>query len=325
MIDTTTKNKSFIFAWRFLQDKNIYNNDFMLQLNDETLQGFELSDIDQIEDAKERNELIQKVLTECKNNIWFFFREIVRIGNGVTNSIGFHENDSRFILSPLSAKLIYLYDKNQNFIVTQSALDKNHYGLTTLIHLLSFFNFNFRSSQTIPVIMDNTISDDYSIIKGIYKSNYRLFSVMDYNNLDINKKNIKIRNDESYSLCFNDTDEHCMFGINNVNNPIFLYRMIKSCYENEKNHLFMKVVNRYNIPTTFKRLINPAISKKINIDDGSIIDEYMNDLISISEDMMIIKDSDYKSIFDNHGLKHIVKKIFLIVNENKSNNDIFDK
>lgn len=325
MIDTTTKNKSFIVVWRFLQDKNIDNNDFMLQLNDESLQGFELSDIDKIEDAKERNGLIQKVLTECKNNIWFFFREIVRIGNGVANSIGFHENDSKFILTPLTAKLIYLYDKNQNFIVTQSIMNNNHYGLTTLIHLLSFFNFNFRSSQTIPVIMDNAISDDHAMIKGIYKSNYRLFSVMDYNNLDINKKIIKIRSDEKYSLYFDDTDDHYMFGINNVNNPIFLYRMIKLCYENEKNHLFMKVVNRYNIPTTFKSLIYPSLSKKININDGSIIDEYIGDLISISEDMMIIKDSDYKSIFDNHGLKHIAKKIFLIVNDNKSNNDIFDK
>ena len=87
----------------------------------------------------------------------------------------------------------------------------------------------------------------------------------------------------------------------------------------------IKVIQKAIIVVKITFILIKQIAKKINIDDGSIIDEYMNDLISISEDMMIIKDSDYKSIFDNHGLKHIVKKIFLIVNENKSNNDIFDK
>ena len=78
MIHKTTKNPSFLNMRYFLQDNNVENDSFMLELYDESLENFDISDLS-TGDNKAREALISRVIKECQKNIWFFFREVVRI------------------------------------------------------------------------------------------------------------------------------------------------------------------------------------------------------------------------------------------------------
>lgn len=111
MIDVNTKNKSFINMWRYLQDMDVDKCDFMLQLNDTSLEGFNQSDFANISDKDEIKDLMHRVVRECKNNIWFFFREVVN-----TNIFNSTQGNAPIIHTPYtltyqSMCLIYLYSK----------------------------------------------------------------------------------------------------------------------------------------------------------------------------------------------------------------------
>lgn len=111
MIDVNTKNKSFINMWRYLQDMDVDKCDFMLQLNDTSLEGFNQSDFANIRDKDEIKDLMHRVVRECKNNIWFFFREVVN-----TNIFNSTQGNAPIIHTPYtltyqSMCLIYLYSK----------------------------------------------------------------------------------------------------------------------------------------------------------------------------------------------------------------------
>ena len=45
MYNTKTKNLSFITMWHYLQDQGIENNIFMLELKDESLINFDITDL----------------------------------------------------------------------------------------------------------------------------------------------------------------------------------------------------------------------------------------------------------------------------------------
>lgn len=145
MINTNTTNTSFINMWRYLQDRNIENNSFMLELHDESLKNFKLEDLE-IEDKTKRYTLLEKVKNECKNNIWFFFREIVRIPNPVAIGSGQpHIGQVQYILNPFEMAMIYSYDKQINFL---SRVDGDvHHGIKTTVNLLEYYTYLFHRSD----------------------------------------------------------------------------------------------------------------------------------------------------------------------------------
>lgn len=68
-----TKNTSFLKIHQFLKEKGIKNNKFFLALYDKDLENI---------DPRAANlpkEIKAKIITECRVNPWYFFREVVRI------------------------------------------------------------------------------------------------------------------------------------------------------------------------------------------------------------------------------------------------------
>lgn len=72
-IHKDTTNQSFLDVHHYLKARGIQNNDFFLALLDTDLRGIDPRD------PNLPNYMKIKVLQECRNNYWYFLREIVRI------------------------------------------------------------------------------------------------------------------------------------------------------------------------------------------------------------------------------------------------------
>ena len=70
--DFNTCNKSFIDMYNFLIDNGVSNNRFMLILNNP-----ELVNVDPWAPKLSLN-MKEKVIEECKTNIWYYLREVIR-------------------------------------------------------------------------------------------------------------------------------------------------------------------------------------------------------------------------------------------------------
>lgn len=84
IIDLKTKNASFIRMASVLRSMGVKNHAFLLALHDKTLQG-----VDPFDYTKLTLEQQLRIALECKNNYWYFFREIVRVpavGDDITTS-----------------------------------------------------------------------------------------------------------------------------------------------------------------------------------------------------------------------------------------------
>jgi len=73
IIDTKTKNESFLRMSLLLKRMGIKNNKFFLALHDRELQGVDPHD------PNISNAMKMKIAFECRRNIWYFLREVVRI------------------------------------------------------------------------------------------------------------------------------------------------------------------------------------------------------------------------------------------------------
>ena len=131
MINKNTKNKSFISAWHYLQDQGVENNSFMLELKNKKLADFSYDKFMNEERTKEQTiELRDMILKEVKENIWFFFREIVRISYNLEGfkSSNFDNSDLfgsiPFHLTEKSLSLIYLYSKGVNIFLKKPDKDE---------------------------------------------------------------------------------------------------------------------------------------------------------------------------------------------------------
>ena len=131
MINKNTTNKSFISAWHYLQDNGVENNSFMLELKNKKLADFSYDKFMNEERTKEQTiELRDMILKEVKENIWFFFREIVRISYNLEGfkSSNFDNSDLfgsiPFHLTEKSLSLIYLYSKGVNIFLKKPDKDE---------------------------------------------------------------------------------------------------------------------------------------------------------------------------------------------------------
>jgi hypothetical protein len=193
--------------WHTLQDLNIENNDFMLELKDESLKEFDISML-QTDDKIMKIKYFDKVREECKNNIWFFFREVVRIYSPVSlYSKATNMENGRFILNLDNMAMIYLYSKNKSFIFPSSGeknwFDSNYdtmknipmkLGTTSTLMLLTLYEKFITNNEREGLSHVYWISDDYSSISErvgdtliergnqIIQSNYHLYqSIEPYN------------------------------------------------------------------------------------------------------------------------------------------------
>ena len=104
--------------WRYLQDMDVENADFMLRLDDESLIDFSPSDFSNLESKDEINELHEKVQRECRNNIWFFFREVVNVNMfGLSYNSPVPQLHIPYQLNYNALWAIYLYSNGVNFAI----------------------------------------------------------------------------------------------------------------------------------------------------------------------------------------------------------------
>lgn len=97
-----TKNESFIKVSERLRNSGVKNYDFMLEIHDTSLLGIDPHNPSLDNITKE------KIKTEIKNNIWYYFREYHQIP-----IIGSDQLQS-FKLTKLTATMIYLFDKSRH-------------------------------------------------------------------------------------------------------------------------------------------------------------------------------------------------------------------
>jgi flagellin-specific chaperone FliS len=75
--DFETKNESFLKLAALYKAMGIRNHTFLLALHDQSLRGVDPFDYNKITD-----ELVIRITTECRNNPWYFFREVARVPAG---------------------------------------------------------------------------------------------------------------------------------------------------------------------------------------------------------------------------------------------------
>lgn len=195
MINKETHNQSFINMWRHLQDMKVENNSFMLELHDESLKNFRLEDL-ATDDKSKRIDLMNRITFECQRNIWFFFRELIRI----PNPIAFHScqlpvGQINYILNPTELNMIYAYEKGINLI---TKLDNVPKGIRTTLRLLEFYSHLFGSQDDNYVISydDDSIDDNlrYYMIRNAN------FSTFPMSSADITNKSYAIRTDAGFNI-----------------------------------------------------------------------------------------------------------------------------
>lgn len=87
IVDTKTSNPTFLRLAGLYKSMNVVNHSFLLALHDSKLQGVDPYD----EYLPE--ETIVRIVTECKRNPWYFFREVARVpSSSGTEPVRFRAN-----------------------------------------------------------------------------------------------------------------------------------------------------------------------------------------------------------------------------------------
>lgn len=132
--DLNTKNKSFIKMRQYLQDNNIENNLFMLETKNKDLIGIDIIEKLNTLEGEELKKFRIDITEECKNNIWFYFREVLRLAKplGFTIDDIKYENSIPFTLNPYFMAIIYAYEKGLNFFAQAPNGTEGSFILTCL-------------------------------------------------------------------------------------------------------------------------------------------------------------------------------------------------
>ncbi len=142
MISEKTNNLSFLKMQYNLQDDGCVNFYMINEVNDKSLDGvdvyrhlFEIRN-----DSVRKNDFIFRVMQECRDNIWYFFREVVRIPTQLNKETYIDSNLAMFPLTPKSAMMIQLYNNEIGFSTYSNTLNYNEvYTMLLLILYKEFF------------------------------------------------------------------------------------------------------------------------------------------------------------------------------------------
>ena len=156
MKDYSTSNFSFLKVEEQLRLQGIKNSDFMLELIDEDLVGIDPYD------STLSDELKQKIITESNNNIWYYFRELLKIKN-------YNGDFIPFKLTKLTATMIYLYHNNSHqYINAHKESYKNIIDFLKLYdkskNIIHIDKSEFISDNVYDIYIDNNIEDNTLLI-----------------------------------------------------------------------------------------------------------------------------------------------------------------
>lgn len=119
MLSENTINISFKNLQYKLQDNNIENCFFMNQTIDSSLNDLDVyKELYNLRNKQaDKNLLLDKIKAECACNIWYYFREVVRLPDKYHIELSDSNNLSMFPINSIIAKMIYLYDNNYSSVI----------------------------------------------------------------------------------------------------------------------------------------------------------------------------------------------------------------
>ena len=153
--DFNTKNKSFLALYEHLKKKGVKNNNFFLMLFDKGLIGIDPRDPELTDEYKYR------ILIECKNNYWYFLREVVLLPS-IDSNCGVNYNLNRGTLA-----FNYCLVNNFNAMIDLP----NYYGKEISIIIRTLWEYLFIDGHYKTILINNRT--EYSVnnlkkMKDIY-------------------------------------------------------------------------------------------------------------------------------------------------------------
>lgn len=180
MINYNTKNYYFLNFCQSLIDIKNYN--YILTLIDESLKDFDLSMIDI--NNPNRDSVMKKVKDECKNNIWFFFREILIIPSPVEDKKTGYSKTPNFIVNTTNIEMIHMYKNDSSFqCMTYRSCGKT----ITLLCLFLYEDFILGNDNLLPILIGGGRSK-ITLLNKILDANFNFFMNLSNDNVDISKR-----------------------------------------------------------------------------------------------------------------------------------------
>lgn len=182
--DFTTTNDSFLKIYNILKEFGIKNNKFFLKLNNGDLQGINPHSKNLTEDQK------RDIIQECKDNYWYFLREVVRIPFS-------DKGNTPYVLK--RNNLAYNYCMLSNYNVIYETIRQQGKLIDSLLYLLHgdlfFGNKSFMTAK-------DTITNKNSYFRMGEIYNVLPDYIKDFNL--INNIDLKLDNDYYYNTIFLD-------------------------------------------------------------------------------------------------------------------------
>lgn len=162
MISEKTNNLSFLKMQYNLQDDNCTNFYMINEVNDKSLDGVDVyRHLYEIRnDSVRKNDFIFRVMQECRDNIWYFFREVVRIPTQLNKETFVDSNLAMFPLTPKSAIMIQLYNNGIGFSTTYNNTF-NYNEMYTMLLLILYREFFTIYDNTVVFGIPSSIDEKY--------------------------------------------------------------------------------------------------------------------------------------------------------------------
>lgn len=259
-------NESFLKMSKLLELEDVKNNKFMFEIINKNLEGVDPYDPDLSDELK------KQILEECKNNPWYYFRNVVKLKEA--NS----DNLLKFELNQINMPMIYNALNSINHFSNGprcSTKDVSMILISDYLLLSKLIETEFIGDKLFYYnIKDNVIAYPEFVkecFKKLYKapkSGYKLILVQDFNCDKFFKiyKYLKYKNDDyTYSYIFSANTSYVSdvegFELVHWNNRF--YDIDLQSIDNSKEKLFVNVVT---IPQRSIDLINLLKEDKKVID-----------------------------------------------------------
>lgn len=293
-----TDNKFFERIYYTLQDEGL-NREGALQIlntDDKVLKYFNAKTFPSIDDHSNKTKT-ELIFSECKKNIWFFFREIIRIP--VPGQPHTYDSSMYFPLNMTSLKMIWCYKHHIPFFVCTNG---NDYIRDITLKLLWVYDYitkisNDKASFSILFTNDNDInlfiSQLYEIIAINSEILPSLFS-LDVNNI---KERIQTANKQILeSKITNDV----IFGFN-MHNYSDIFNIFKLNRDYEKKSFFVLEGDYDKIVNNDLRIYLSSLMTKMKLSYLELSDE---DISVLQTMMLYIYDDEYSLGYDARSIEY---------------------
>lgn len=289
-----TTNKSFINMWRHLQRHNISNNLFMLKTLDKDLVDFSIEKFLSMDKEDPYYRIYKKkIIDEARENIWFYFRELIMIPD--EDSLGGYKH---FELNQITMQMIYLYEQHRSFI--------NDHVHNDLANMCLYFIWNrhkclYNTDLVLYKNSDAVDSISATIKKHISKmpcqvpfGSNQIMSDDYHHRLNCSEESINNYFLQTCTMLFDSIDKVYKTHINTYNNDIL------------KNAIFileteMPIISYsyiLDLSKKYKMYLNSIRADSVPSKDYAIFDNFLYMLYpTFNDDLYDMNPNDLKSIY----------------------------